>query len=366
MTSDDKSEGKTFVFGGDGGGPDGVMQAVQEKLGGLVIKPGGDEVEEGDENEVEDESGAEEEVDVWFVVLRALEGHREQILSEYNVERKALERKYAARFGRVFADRAAVVGGRGAAGRSGTAPTDLDEITTTIQSFAANANPSDDVRSSVLSLCDAKVDGFWSVALGNHPAFGGEEGLISARDSFALAYLNDVRVCDVDEDEKVGFKLEFEFGENPYFSDKVLTKAYYIPNMYEDGADPILEASVCSGVSWKTPSSNLVEGRSFFSLFTFSFSGEDVDEGTGDEEYAERCEHAEEDFGAAEIIRQKIVPHAFAWYTGEALDELDDDDDDEGDIEEEEEEDYEEEDEYNEGEDINTAGTENPPDCKQQ
>lgn len=56
-------------------------------------------------------------------------------------------------------------------------------------------------------------------------------------------------------------------------------------------------------------------------------------------------------------IRDKIIPHAVSWYTGEAIQgdefgDLDDDDDDEGDIDEDEDDD-EEEDEEDEDEDEN-------------
>ena len=50
--------------------------------------------------------------------------------------------------------------------------------------------------------------------------------LITERDEGALKYLLDVRYSHLEKPE-LGFKLMFEFAENPYFENKVLEKTYY-------------------------------------------------------------------------------------------------------------------------------------------
>ena len=45
-----------------------------------------------------------------------------------------------------------------------------------------------------------------------------------------LAYLMDVKTSSQLGGGKQGFQLAFVFAENPYFTDKVLTKAYPNPN----------------------------------------------------------------------------------------------------------------------------------------
>ncbi len=72
------------------------------------------------------------------------------------------------------------------------------------------------------------VPGFWLQALKNY-AYLQELAenwcSIQERDEGALAYLVDVR-CSRDDDKC--HVLEFEFRENPYFTNKVLTKSYFM------------------------------------------------------------------------------------------------------------------------------------------
>lgn len=61
-------------------------------------------------------------------------------------------------------------------------------------------------------------------------------------------------------------------------------------------------------------------------------------------------------------IRDKIIPHAVSWFTGEAIQgeefgDLEDDDDDDEDVEEDEDEDDEEEDEDDDEEDEEESKT---------
>lgn len=59
-----------------------------------------------------------------------------------------------------------------------------------------------------------------------------------------------------------GFKLEFKFSENEYFSEEVLTKEYF----YSDKVDPfeplqneglIIDRAVGCAITWKSPEKNL-------------------------------------------------------------------------------------------------------------
>jgi len=59
--------------------------------------------------------------------------------------------------------------------------------------------------------------------LRNH---AGINELITERDEKALEYLTDIRYEHINGD-RLGFKILFEFAENPYFTEKCLEKAYY-------------------------------------------------------------------------------------------------------------------------------------------
>ncbi|KAI9159953.1 hypothetical protein LWI28_003690 [Acer negundo] len=110
---------------------------------------------------------------------------------------------------------------------------------------------------------------------------------IVERDEEALKYLNDIKWCRIDVPK--GFKLEFFFDPNPYFKNSVLTKTYHIID------DDELVMEEANGTT----------------------------------------------------IRNKIIPHAVSWFTGEAegddCDEIDSEDYD-GEEEEEDEEDEDEDD----------------------
>lgn len=51
-----------------------------------------------------------------------------------------------------------------------------------------------------------------------------------------------------EEIETTGFKLTFTFKENPYFTNTVLTKTYYML----DDDEPVLERSEGTQIDWKT------------------------------------------------------------------------------------------------------------------
>jgi len=67
------------------------------------------------------------------------------------------------------------------------------------------------------------IESFWLTALRNH---SGISELVTERDEGALKFLLDVRYSHLEKPE-LGFKLFFEFAENPYFENKVLEKTYY-------------------------------------------------------------------------------------------------------------------------------------------
>ncbi|PWZ17302.1 Nucleosome assembly protein [Zea mays] len=167
------------------------------------------------------------------------------------------------------------------------------------------------------------------------------------------------------EDPK-GFKLDFFFDTNPFIKNSVLTKTYHMV----DEDDLILEKAIRTEIEWY-PGKNLTQKilkkkpkkgskntklitktedcESFFNFFDppqVPEDDEDIDEDTA-EELQGQMEH---DYDIGTTIRDKIIPHAVSWFTGEAvqgedfanLGDDDDDDEDEDDDDEEEDEDEEE------------------------
>lgn len=60
---------------------------------------------------------------------------------------------------------------------------------------------------------------------------------INDNDKEALKYLKDIKWQNLGDDKR-GFKLEFYFDVNPFFSNSILTKTYYVS---EDDDEDVLE-----------------------------------------------------------------------------------------------------------------------------
>ncbi|CAN0901285.1 Nucleosome assembly protein 1;2 [Linum grandiflorum] len=204
------------------------------------------------------------------------------------------------------------------------------------------------------------VPDFWLLAMQNNDVVSDQ---ITEKDEGALKFLKDIKWSRVEEPK--GFKLEFFFAPNPYFKNTVLTKAYHMI----DEDDPILERATGTEIEWypgkslthkilrkKTkkgsknakPVTKTEDCESFFNFFNPPQVPEDDE--VLDEDVAEELQNQmEEDYDVGSTIRDKIIPHAVSWYTGEAvqpdgLDTDDDDDDDDFDIDDEDDEDDDDED----------------------
>lgn len=240
------------------------------------------------------------------------------------------------------------------------------------------------------------IESFWLTALSNLKSCS---SIISERDAEVLAYLKDIR-CDYiplskdEEGEDVfGYSLIFEFGENPYFENTIITKSYYYASEvdYEgglvykyteveepiewksDALNPTVEVSVKKQKSKKTGKirslKELVEVESFFKFF----SPPDLtilDEIEDDDEAAEVQYELEEqmglDYSIAEELKTNLIPKAIDWFTGEALN-FADEEEEEDDEDEEDFEDYDSQDDDDEEEEDELSGAPKtqPPECKQ-
>lgn len=222
---------------------------------------------------------------------------------------------------------------------------------------------------------DADIKGipeFWLTALKNHVALA---ETITDRDEPALKHLIDIRLAYLDPP---GFQLIFEFSENEFFTNKTITKTYYYQEHSGYGGDFIYDHAEGDKINWnpdkdltvrieskKQRNKNTKQTRvlkktvpteSFFNFFNPPTPpGEDF-EGT-EEETNEIDSRLELDYHLGEDIKEKLIPHAIDWFTGEALqyeenfDELegafDEDDfsDEEPNLDEDDEEDTDDDDE---------------------
>ncbi|SMN19314.1 similar to Saccharomyces cerevisiae YKR048C NAP1 Protein that interacts with mitotic cyclin Clb2p [Maudiozyma saulgeensis] len=241
----------------------------------------------------------------------------------------------------------------------------------------------------------AEVEGipsFWLTALENLPIVS---ETITDRDAEVLEYLTDVSMQYISEGQP-GFKLIFTFddNENPFFTNKTLTKTYYYQSELGYSGDFVYDHAEGETIAWSSSENNVtveIEQRkqrnkatkqvrtverltpveSFFNFFEPPVAPSDKnEEEDGEEEEEDVDEELESrlalDYSIGEQLKDKLIPRAVDWFTGAALEFEFVEDQDEYDDEDGEEE----EEEYGEGDDDEDdqddfAGTEQAPECKQ-
>ncbi|XP_044464151.1 nucleosome assembly protein 1;2-like isoform X2 [Mangifera indica] len=312
-------------------------------------------------------------------VLREIQSQHDELEAKFFEERAALEAKYQKQYQPLYAKRFDIVNGVvEAEGASNEAARDQEE------DKAAE---------------EKGVPDFWLTAMKNNEVLAEE---ITERDEGALKYLKDIKWHRIEEPK--GFKLEFYFDTNPFFKNAVLTKTYHMI----DEDEPILEKAIGTEIEWHPgkcltqkllkkkpkkgsknakPITKTEDCESFFNFFNppqVPEDDEDIDEDTAEE----LQNQMEQDYDIGSTIRDKIIPHAVSWFTGEAIQgdelEIEDDDEEDEDIDEDDDEGEEddEEDEDEDEEDNLLAKTkkkkggklqsgdgqqgERPPECKQQ
>ncbi|KAF3625868.1 hypothetical protein FXO37_30641 [Capsicum annuum] len=337
-------------------------------------------------------------------VLRELQSQHDELEAKFFEERAALEAKYQKLYEPLYTKRYEIVNGVVEVECVNEAPMDEDKETengklSTISVSSMQIDLNICFKISCQHLVPEKgVPNFWLTAMKTNEILAEE---ISERDEEALKYLKDIKWCKLDD--RKGFKLEFFFDTNPFFKNTVLVKTYH---MIDDDDDPILEKAIGTKIEWhpnkcltqkilkrkpKKGSKNakpIIKTESCESFFNF-FNPPQVpeDDDDLDEDAAEDLQNLmEQDYDVGSTIRDKIIPHAVSWFTGEAAegDEFDDiegggddDDDDDDDEDEDEEEDDEDDDEDEEEEKRRKKKSakaqagggqqgERPPECKQQ
>ncbi|XP_066154278.1 nucleosome assembly protein 1-like 1 [Euwallacea fornicatus] len=202
--------------------------------------------------------------------------------------------------------------------------------------------------------------------------------MVQPHDAPILNNITDIRMSC--QEEPMSFKLEFHFKPNSYFTNTVLSKEYFM-KCVPDEDDPFSfegpEIYKCVGctINWNKGKNvtvktikkkqkhksrgvirvvtKTVPNDSFFNFFSPPTIPEDAKEQDVDEDLRNLLTS---DFEIGHYIRERVIPRAVLYFTGENTD-------DEDDYEEEEEED--DEDEEDEDMDSNAAGK-NQENCKQQ
>eukprot|EP01110_Echinostelium_bisporum_P012233 TRINITY_DN65_c0_g1_i3.p1 TRINITY_DN65_c0_g1~~TRINITY_DN65_c0_g1_i3.p1 ORF type:complete len:350 (-),score=239.32 TRINITY_DN65_c0_g1_i3:50-1099(-) len=281
-----------------------------------------------------------------------------EINKKYQEEARALERKYQTLYTPIFDKRESIVTGK-------YEPTEEE---------AKYGEQEEEEKKDERPKGDEKgIPDFWSQALQNDSFLSRS---IFDADNEALEYLTDIRVNNFETNETNGFELVFTFAENPYFTNKTLTKKYFLEMDDMFGEFNLEHAEGCT-IDWKSGKNLAVKlvkkkvkskGKSkktgaaktvqvsepcetFFNFFTPPKADDkDEEDDEDDEEGGEEDEQQqlmEIDFEMGCKIKD-LVPIAVLWFTGDAA-EFDEDafdfggfgDEDDEDIDEEEEDDEE-------------------------
>jgi len=201
---------------------------------------------------------------------------------------------------------------------------------------------------------------FWLTILKNVDTFAEN---IQEHDEPILKHLTDIRVTLIKE--PAGFKLDFVFSPNEFFTNEILTKEYELrctPDLEDPWSYDGIAIVKCKGcqINWKSGKNvtektvtkkqkhkskgqirtvtKTVKNDSFFNFYDPPAVPENLDDLDDDT-------HAllQADWEMGELIRQNIVPRAVLFFTGEALDDYDDyDEDEESEMDEEEDSDADE------------------------
>ena len=290
--------------------------------------------------------------------LKGIQKEHAKLEAEFQEEVLQLEKKYFQKFSPLYERRAAIVNGKAEptdaeveAGKSDEEEEEQKEEGAKPQEETVEESPKD----------YSGIPEFWLSAMKNQVSLA---EMITERDEAALKHLTDIRMEYLD---KPGFRLIFEFSENEFFTNKTITKTYYYQEQTGYGGDFIYDHAEGDKIDWK-PDRDLtvrveskkqrnkttkqtrvvkitVPTESFFNFFSPPKPPTDDDESVP----SDIEERLELDYQLGEDIKEKLIPRAIDWFTGEALQyegveevdqgEFEDDEDDEDDDEDDEDDD---------------------------
>ncbi|KAF7875047.1 hypothetical protein EAF04_002219 [Stromatinia cepivora] len=275
--------------------------------------------------------------------LKGVQKEHSKLEAEFQEEVLELEKKYFAKFTPLYQKRAKIVNGE-------VEPTEDEIKAGEEEDEEHDAEQAEKVDESAEKI--AGIPEFWLSAMKNQVSLA---EMITDRDEAALKDLTDIQMEYLD---KPGFRLIFQFADNEFFTNKTITKTYFYQNESGYGGDFIYDHAEGDKIDWKdgkdltvrveskkqrnknTKQTRVVKKtvptESFFNFFSPPKAPTEDDD---DDTASDIEERLELDYQLGEDIKEKLIPRAIDWFTGEALqfEELDDDME-EGDFEDEDDE----------------------------
>ena len=306
--------------------------------------------------------------------LKGVQKDHAKLEAQFQEDVLELEKKYFAKFTPLYEKRAKIVNGA-------MEPTDA-EVEAGKAEEEEEGDESAETKEPTTAETDAKasenvagIPEFWLSAMKNQISLA---ELITDRDEGALKHLTDIRMEYLD---RPGFRLIFEFGENEFFTNKTISKTYFYQEDTGYGGDFIYDHAEGEKIDWKgnqdltvrveskkqrnkskSQSNSLLSNilipqidtkqtriikktlptPSFFNFFNPPKAPKDDDEEDDDDVSSDIEERLELDYQLGEDIKEKLIPRAIDWFTGEALQYEELDDMEEGDYEDDDDDEDEE------------------------
>ncbi|KAI9818567.1 MAG: hypothetical protein M1827_000626 [Pycnora praestabilis] len=313
--------------------------------------------------------------------LKGVQKEHSKLEAEFQEEVLQLEKKYFAKFTPLYQKRAKIVNGVAEPSEEEVQAGEVDDED---KDDSVKTETVDEEKKAENAKDLTGIPEFWLSAIKNQVSLA---EMITDRDEVALKALTDVRMEYLD---RPGFRLIFEFADNEFFTNKIISKTYFYQEESGYGGDFIYDHAEGDKIDWKSGKDltvrteskkqrnkntkqtrvvkKTVPTESFFNFFSPPKAPTEED----DDAASDIEERLELDYQLGEDIKEKLIPRAIDWFTGEALqfeeleDELEEgdfeDEDDEEDDDLSEDRDDEEE---SEEEDDNSKPKQEAAECKQ-
>eukprot|EP00253_Pinus_taeda_P003025 PITA_03025 len=274
--------------------------------------------------------------------LQEIQSKHDELEAKFFEERAALEAKYQKLYEPLYAKRYEIVNGI----------SDVESKDESENNASTDENKEE----------EKGVPEFWLTAMKTNEVLSVQ---ITGRDEGALKYLKDIKWCRFGTPKY--FKIDFYFDPNPFFKNSVLTKTYRMfesfgfsgteidwypgknltQKLMKKKPKKLMKKKPKKGAKNAKPVTKTEQCESFFNFFSpppVPDNCKEVDK-LDNKAVKNLADLMKQDYDIGLTIRDKIIPHAVSWFTGEAcqLDELEDvDEEDEEDGDEDEDEDEEE------------------------
>lgn len=179
--------------------------------------------------------------------LKGVQKEHAKLEAEHQAEVLALEKKYFAKFTPLYEKRAKIVNGQAEPSpeevEAGETEDDKDDEKDEKDEKDEETKEGGDDKKAEAEM--KGIPEFWLSAMKNQISLA---ELITDRDEAALKHLTDIRLEYL---ERPGFRLIFEFEENEFFTNKVISKTYYYQSESAYGGDFIYDSAEGDSIDWK-------------------------------------------------------------------------------------------------------------------